>query len=813
MENNKSIFFESSNFYLLYNIIKKDLNQKFNYQIDDKSKNDLFNIMNQVYIKNNHLDLKSLNMLTLKTGAPILKNICENKNNLPNNENKNNLIQNSSLNRDMLLKKKIPDFVDMRPEHLNEKTKDVNSAYNHMSERYVQKKPKSIDFSLPINSGNNRNKNFENIEEERENEIGNIGGSTKISEILKDNMSSDIIKLKNENNYDSIDNKNFDQINNATVNFENKQREMSSIIEDEVVNRENKKNLNMEISEKTVFEKNYDGNLSQMDERNSETYSIINNNENDNVEFYKQNQNISESINQDFYNYQERKSKKEDTVVNNKQFESEEKVNLLEITSFSRNWQNYPDICKLNNKSTRYDFCVNFNPAINEWVNIPIYENNIFTFLSIYPQGNLINYSESNLEIYQQIINGEDKVCNFDIKDPLIIYQEKISNKDFSDKDIVRNPFYDENKSKGEILYYVKKMISGNLGASVMNIYKNVSKIKLNSVTVPYDYLFTFLNIPINKEKTLIKSPLENPFCRVNSKDRLLNSTFNQSILSYQYLLLHIEELDGIYNSSEDIIQKCFCKITPRADWSLEDFNPDLNVSCPGRVPGFVVFTPANGEEKIFPQSALASLNKLTIKLLSPQGEIINFNRDTAIIEQICYLPYNKNDYDKRFLIIRTKNWLPCNMFLVNNIIQISNYNFLMHNEDSKIDIAVNYLSEFLNRKEGHTIINFGYIDNKKNLGVDALTIDSNKDGYINLLIIESNGYFDEENGEWNVSLGIDNKEGEELVTQEFMEYLANPETRGLNYGKLINLSMQINLSFEVTTLENKISKIESNII
>ena len=45
------------------------------------------------------------------------------------------------------------------------------------------------------------------------------------------------------------------------------------------------------------------------------------------------------------------------------------------------------------------------------------------------------------------------------------------------------------------------------------------------------------------------------------------------------------------------------------------------------------------------------------------------------------------------------------------------------------------------------------------------------------------------------------------------MDYLAKPETRGLNYGKLINLSMQINLSFEVTTLENKISKIESNII
>ena len=55
------------------NIIKKDLNQRFNYQIDDKNKNDLFNIMNQIYTKNTSLDLRSLNMLTLKTAAPILK--------------------------------------------------------------------------------------------------------------------------------------------------------------------------------------------------------------------------------------------------------------------------------------------------------------------------------------------------------------------------------------------------------------------------------------------------------------------------------------------------------------------------------------------------------------------------------------------------------------------------------------------------------------------------------------------------------------------------------------------------------------------
>ena len=39
------------------------------------------------------------------------------------------------------------------------------------------------------------------------------------------------------------------------------------------------------------------------------------------------------------------------------------------------------------------------------------------------------------------------------------------------------------------------------------------------------------------------------------------------------------------------------------------------------------------------------------------------------------------------------------------------------------------------------------------------------------------------------------------------------PEAREVNCGRLINLSMQINLSFEITTIENNITKIESNII
>merc|ERR1711871_68449 len=229
MQANKSQFFETSNFYLIHNIISKDLYNKFNYKLDGNSKNKLFDIMNNIYNRNNNLNLKDLNILTIRTAAPLFKQICENNSGIKNLEN------NNSLNRDMLIQKKMPDFVDMRPEYRNENSEDINNAYNSVNERYAVKKPAPIDFSLPNNNANDVNTNFKNIESRRENEIGNKGGETKISEIIGSEMSSDISNLQ-ENNYEIINQDNridlqnkkktgdFSEINNAMVDFEEEQK-------------------------------------------------------------------------------------------------------------------------------------------------------------------------------------------------------------------------------------------------------------------------------------------------------------------------------------------------------------------------------------------------------------------------------------------------------------------------------------------------------------------------------------------------------------------------------------------------------------
>ena len=203
----------------------------------------------------------------------------------------------------------------------------------------------------------------------------------------------------------------------------------------------------------------------------------------------------------------------------------------------------------------------------------------------------------------------------------------------------------------------------------------------------------------------------------------------------------------------------------------------------------------------------------MTIRLLNPQGSIINSNMDVSIIDQACYLPLGEDKFDKRCIIIRTKNWVAANMFLVNQIIKISRFNIALKSNNQNTNIGINHFSDFLNRENGHTIVNIGYIDNDKEIGISPITLDSNKSGYINVIFIYSPGYLKEETGEWISSLNLDNQQGEELISDDLLFYLSSPELRGMSYGKMINISMQTSLSFTVETLEADSHIIKSQII
>ena len=232
MENNNSIFFDNSNFNLLYNILKTDLKKKFSYNLDNESQSKikLFEIMNNVYTNNNDKDLKNLNFLSLRTSAPILKQMCE-KNIQSQLEN------NSSLNRDMLLNKKVPEFIDMRPEYLEKSSQNLDDAYQNINDRYKTSKPKPIDFSLPVN--NNDKLNLDDYQKERH---FVIGGETNISDILTDNMSSNINNLKDSDNDTKLNKTpSISEINNSMLDFEEGQNVFKNQVDEEMRKREQSK--------------------------------------------------------------------------------------------------------------------------------------------------------------------------------------------------------------------------------------------------------------------------------------------------------------------------------------------------------------------------------------------------------------------------------------------------------------------------------------------------------------------------------------------------------------------------------------------
>lgn len=173
----KDKFFDGTNFEILFYVISQDLKRRFNYEINEtEGKQELFNIMNQIYIKYSNKDIINLNKITLNYIAPILKNkYLDNQQSVSNikNTNVDNNIYNS-LSRDMKTVKKMPNFIDMRPERINNTDNNTDEKYDEISQRYTEKKPESINFTMNLESeSNNMVTDIQELKKNRDNDMQN----------------------------------------------------------------------------------------------------------------------------------------------------------------------------------------------------------------------------------------------------------------------------------------------------------------------------------------------------------------------------------------------------------------------------------------------------------------------------------------------------------------------------------------------------------------------------------------------------------------------------------------------------------------
>ena len=265
------------------------------------------------------------------------------------------------------------------------------------------------------------------------------------------------------------------------------------------------------------------------------------------------------------------------------------------------------------------------------------------------------------------------------------------------------------------------------------------------------------------------------------------------------YLLINIQEINGVYNSTSETIKNSFCKLIRNDDWNSD---PRGN-SNKDQYHGNINFIPSiDSVSKTYYPSPLASLNSFTIQILRPNGELISTSKDYANIKYIKFnSPPGSNLNSYQHLEIKLDTFVDSTIFKSYSDIIIKDYRLPV---DPELCLAKDSFETFINNSSGHTIIGVGNSNQGQNYG------------HVNTIYISSQGSFDDITGLYKtynygdaINLGV-----LESNLEKISDTYSSNHFKGNNpFGTVFNTSYQSHISFQITTLENDAEVLQVRLI
>jgi len=310
-------------------------------------------------------------------------------------------------------------------------------------------------------------------------------------------------------------------------------------------------------------------------------------------------------------------------------------------------------------------------------------------------------------------------------------------------------------------------------GAGISQLYRNVVSVELVSAILPMDSSI----IPFDT--------------------RLYNG-----LMKYPYLLLRIDELDSVFRGTNNWVDRAFSTLLFDKVFFSSILSTEYTTgtsSIVNSVPkqgftneynrGFMKYNPAYFEKKKFYNNPLASLNRMTISITDPRGNFINTESDVLMTSNIVYTsnlsvignnleldasnayPYCTQSNFK-MIGIETTTYFSNRLFRIGDRVLIRNY-------ATNVALGGNnaIFNSFINRSEGHTIINLELEDNGN--------ANTNNRGFLNKLFISPPGTMNSINKTVEPGTYYDN------TTLNFT---------GAVMGTLINIDLQTHLLFRIVT-------------
>jgi len=269
---------------------------------------------------------------------------------------------------------------------------------------------------------------------------------------------------------------------------------------------------------------------------------------------------------------------------------------------------------------------------------------------------------------------------------------------------------------------------------------------------------------------------------------------------SLPYIALKIDELQPLYSGTNSRINNTFAKLLFDKDHTNEvivnplDNGKEIYKNKYSRQlkRGYSSMAPMSNEKKTFYPAPLASLNRLTLSMLTPYGENIKNHTDVLTVNNVRFKALDADTDDLSLELDNTTGFPNDNIedketyYLEiettpfnNRVFKLGdNVKFKGFDSPSKDDNIENF-KNFINRDEGHYIINL-------ELQVNGM---NGNEGYIKKFYISPPGSIDYINGS---KVGNYNISGD----------LKNTET-----CKVINQSLQTHFVFKVVTREDDTSQ------
>jgi hypothetical protein len=283
------------------------------------------------------------------------------------------------------------------------------------------------------------------------------------------------------------------------------------------------------------------------------------------------------------------------------------------------------------------------------------------------------------------------------------------------------------------------------------------------------------------------------------------NTKFQDNILSFPYITVRVAELENNNYGTDNFIDRSFGVLQYDANWNTDSTATDGSGGQIRLSKGYVAMIPKFLKcEKVYHPTPLSTLQKMTIDIHRPNGELVSNTPDTLDITNILAntdLAFSGSAFTvttpntPTYFFINTRTFFSKFQVTIGDRIQINGFTY--SDDTLNNNIALRQFVTWINRNEGHLVAGLGYTLPDGTGYTDG----SNAVGYSNYIVIQA------DYSQLDLQAGIttpviftqpgltDNDINNLLTDSTIISTLQMPR-------RLINMSRQLTLVFRVITRE-----------